>query len=237
MRWPILATATVALAAAVPARAQIPYRHFEQPYWDTNRSDRIAYYPLAKAFSGPRPGVQPYNVAEASWFQQKLGTPELRPSQVHDGAEYALNQFTMERRNGTRMLHVVITRMGGTPDEGVPQLRVTHAPSRISVTSLARVTRAADGGVRYTFDIVPPTFGFSGDPSVRDAAEPARYQVDLIPPRNLQVPSYIARYPTFGGEEWKTRMDQPPPRLPVEERVAGKRIEYRSGRVVSEKGK
>src|SRR4051794_35240359 len=54
MKWSILAAATVVLAAAVPARAQTPYRHFEQPYWDTNRSDRIVYYPLARAFSGPR---------------------------------------------------------------------------------------------------------------------------------------------------------------------------------------
>ena len=235
MKWSILAAATLALAAAVPARAQIPYRHFEQPYWDTNRSDRIVYYPVVKAVSGPRPGTQPYSVAQASWFEQRLGARDVKPNAIRDGAAYQLDEFTTLNNRGQRTLRVVITRHGGDMDTGVPQLRVTHDPSRISVTALPRVSQLSDG-VRYTYTITPPSFGFTSDADVKDSAQAPRYQLDLLAERNLRVPDYVAKAPTFGGRDWKDRSDAPPPQLPVEERVAGRRIEYRSGRVISDKG-
>lgn len=235
MKWSILAAATVVLAAAVPARAQSPYRHFEQPYWDTNRSDRIVYYPLARAFSGPKPGAQPYSVAQASWFEQRLGARDVRPNHVLDGAAYQLDEFTTLNQRGTHTLQVVITRHGGATDEGVPQLRLTHGPSRISVTALPRVTQLTDG-VRYTYTITPPSFGFGSDVDAQDNQAP-RYQLDLLAERNLKTPDYVAKAPTFGGQDWKDRSDAPPPQLPLQERVAGRRIEYRSGRVISDKSK
>ena len=97
-------------------------------------------------------------------------------------------------------------------------------------------TETLADGVRYTYRITPPPFGFFPTGDFRTAAQ-NRYEIRFMTARDVRPPASIARLPTFGGEDNSIRSASPPPRLPAAERVAGKRIEYRNGKVVEDKRK
>jgi hypothetical protein len=228
------AALVVAAAAAVPARAQDgPLRRF---YWDVNRSNREVYVPLVWAFPGRRPADMPYSVSVASWFRQPLGARDVRASTVLDKARYTLDEFSLMDANSPRArVAVVITRTPALP-EGTepPRLDLVH-PSGISAPHVPADMESVPGGTRFTFITTPPLWNYTAGNSNVDPKDVQRYEVRLLTAREeVRRPRSITRAPTFGGFDIETRMSLPPPRLPREERVAGRRIEYRSGKVVTD---
>jgi hypothetical protein len=215
------------LAGAASAQ-EYAYRHFDQPVTDTNRSNRIVYVPLGWAFPGARPPQQPYDVSVATWYR---GTPGARADNVLDKGEYVLERFENGARPG--MLRVVIRRTGPAVQD-LPELRVVDRDSALTTRAKARVER--DGaGVRYVFDVPSPLI--TSQP--RGDQRPG-YELRLMTARpDVRLPDYIVRKPTFSGMDLDERRALPPPQLPYAERVAGKRIEYRSprsaGRVVEDR--
>jgi len=238
MRWQVLAAAALTAATAGPASAQIgEYRRFTHEPMDTNRSNKIIYAPVGWAFSGRRPAAQPRSVAVASWYLQPLGSRNDRADKVLDKGEYTLESFDAVRPEGdllTRM-RVVITRMPAPPEgTDLPELNVVHPRTLISSRAVPAV-ETIPGGVRYTFTLTPPMFGFAPAGDVKNLPSTSQFQLELLPARALSVPRHIARKPTFNQEDAETLRQLPPPRLTVEERVAGKRLEYREGRVTESK--
>ena len=237
MRWTQLAAATLLLGTIGGARAEDgPYRHFTRPAIDPNRNDRIIYVPVALGYTeGPRPGM-PHDVSAATWYLEPLGSREAKPDKVLDDARYVLERFETVRVGGRPMLEVVITRYPA-PAAGtdVPLLRVVEPESNISAAATATVS-AIPGGVRYRFLVEPPLRNFApeGDPGMVPATD--RYSLLFMPARDVKYPAAMRQLGTFAGASVETRMQQGPPQLPVQERVAGKRLEFRNtrsaGRVV-----
>jgi hypothetical protein len=227
--WAAAASILLAVAASADEYA---YRHFEQPLTDTNRSNRIIYAPVGMAFSGPRPARQPFDVSVATWYQQSVGSRGARPDNVLDSGEYVLERF--EQVPGTGMLRVVISRRG-EPVQDAPELRVVDPVSALTTRAEATTERTADG-VRYIFTTRPPRIVSVPRSEV---GERGRYELRLMTARHVKLPAYLVRKPTFSGESVRDRMAEAPPRLPYQERVAGKRIEYRgprsAGRIVDER--
>jgi hypothetical protein len=234
MRWTLLATAVAAAAVAAPAGAQQvgADRHFTHIVTDTNRSDRIIYAPIGMAFSGPRPGSQPYDVSAATWYRQPLGSQNVKPDKNLEKAQYTLESFDAVKDQGLNQIRVVITRRPAPPEgTEAPRIAVVHPDSAISSTAFPKTEMLADG-VRYTYMVMPPNLGFA---SRRDQITSDRYEIRFQPARDVHIPRYITKAPTFGGEDHEARdMAAPPPSLPRTERVAGKRLEYRRGRVVGD---
>lgn len=222
MRREICAAAVLALAVAGAARAQEVenYRRFTTQPGDTNRNNRIIYAPIATAYPGSRPAHQAYEQPAASWYQKTLGTTG-KPDKTLDNAEYRLDRFEMKGGE----IEVVITRTGGR-NESAPELRVTEPKSLLTSRASAHITPIA-GGSRYTFALRPPLAGFA-PPSQLPASN--QYVIEFMASGYVAPPSSMARKPTFDGVNPEIRALQGPPRLPVEERVAGKRMEYRSAK-------
>lgn len=226
--------AAAALLAAGPVRAQEQLRRFTQDYWDVNRSNRIVYVPVGFHFSGPPTGKQQYDVSVATWYLQPLGVRSVRPDKVLDKGEYSLDQLELVGADTARpSVSVVITRRPAPP-EGTPPpaIDVVH-PNGISARPALATVEPVDGGVRYSFMVSPPLWGFSSPNNVKERGT-LRYEVRLLSGRDTKLPNYLTRAPTFGGLDTETRMSLPPPQLPYVERVAGRRIEYRSGNVVQD---
>lgn len=240
MRWQWVAAAALIAAGAGPARAQVsPYRRFTQnDVMDTNRNNRIVYLPVVMGvgFSGPRPGSQGYDVAAASWYLQPLGNPAARPDKVLDKGTYTLETFEAFRPAGAKdaQIRVVVTRRPAPPEGAAPpEIHLVDPRSYITARGPATVETLPDG-VRYTATITPPAFGFDVREAAGRLASDNRFQVLLMSARDVKLPRAIARAPTFGGaEQWET-LSRSGPQLPLVERVAGKRIEYRSGQVIEE---
>lgn len=237
-RAAFLAIAATAVITAGPARAQdAGSRRFTQDYWDTNRSNRIVYVPIGFHFNGPPTGKQLYDVSAATWYLQPLGARGVRPDRVLDKGDYTLDQFELVGGDTARpSVSVVITRRPAPP-EGTPppQIDVVH-PNGISARPALATVEPVAGGVRYSFMVSPPLWGFSSRVGGKNT-DPLRYELRLLSGRDVKLPDYITRAPTFSGFDPETRMSQPPPQLPYVERVAGRRIEYRSGQVVSDSKK
>jgi hypothetical protein len=219
--------ASTVLAGAAGAQ-EYAYRRFDQPPTDTNRSNRIVYVPLGWAFSGSRPPQQPYDVSVATWYQ---ATPGARADNVLDNGNYVLEQFANGSRPG--MLRVVIRRSGPAVQD-LPELRVVDRDSLLTTRAQAQVERNG-AGVRYVFDVPSPLITSQPQGDRRPG-----YELRLMTARpDVRLPSYIVRKPTFSGMDPELRRTLPPPQLPYAERVAGKRIEYRSprsaGRVVEDR--
>lgn len=219
--------AALAALLGTAARAQIdPYRRFTRDPLDVNRSNQIVYVPLGWAFPGPRPPHQPYSVAVASWFAVAPGSGQAPADRALDDGRYVLQRFERiqsGRRRG--WLRGEIVRRPAPPAEAAPpRVEVVHRGTLLTARTLATAEPLPDG-VRYRFEVPSPEQGFAGP-------EPggAGYEVRLLPAREVRPPAEIVRKPTFGGgDEW-ARLMPPPPQLPVAERVAGRRIEYRSPR-------
>lgn len=232
MRRELLAAAALATLLGTGASAQVnntgPYRRFTDDVGDVNRSNRIVYVPLGWAFSGARPARLPHDVSSATWYLQPLGSQGARPDKVLDKAEYTLERFeVMKGQNGSAsMIRVVITRTGGAP-EPAPELRLVHPETQISARADAQI-EPIPGGSRYTFLVRPPHFGLTSGPQAPDTN---RYEIRFMASREVTPRTSVARSkPTFGGEDARLRALSPPPQLPAAERVAGRRIEYRSPR-------
>lgn len=231
-----LGVATVA-AVAAPAHAQEGgLRPFTTQPTEINRSDRVVYVPLASKFPGPRPGNIEYGVAAAAWYQQPLGARNVKPDDVLDKGEYTLERFEMATPGAVSsrpLVRVVITRRSGAaPGANLPLLEVVDAETGISAQRVSPSVEALGQGVRFSYVTMLPLWGVA---SLRPGAakgEGRRYGLRFLPERGVELPRYFTLAPTFGGADLETRMNQGPPKLPVEERVAGKRIEYRSGKVI-----
>lgn len=241
MRWHVFAAVGLAAAVAAPAQAQVGgYRRFTTEPGDTNRSNKIVYVPVARAFSGSRPTQQPYDVAVASWYVEPLGSRNDRPDNKLDDAEYVLETFEAVKAEGERLptMRVVVTRRPAPPEgTAPPELTVLHRKTLISSRGMARVEPIADG-VRYTFTLKPPLAEFGPAALSTPSGASPRYELSLFPAREVRLPRHITKAPTFsGGEDPETRMLTTPraPRLPEAERVAGKRFEFRNNRVVERK--
>jgi hypothetical protein len=229
--WHLIAAVTVAGAVAAPACAQENLRRFTEYPLETNHPERLVYVPLGWAFPGRRPAEQPYDVSAATWYLQPLGSAGVKPSKVLGRDEYVLERFGPAAREGASpaAFRVVITRRpapAATTD--LPRLEVVHPRTRISAIAFPSVEPVA-GGVRYTYTVTPPYYALFTEATVPDAE---RFEIRFMPARGVQVPKYITRAPTFGGMDRQTLAQMPPPRLTVAERVAGKRIEYRTGKVI-----
>jgi hypothetical protein len=233
MRFHPFAAAALALAVAGPASAQLdPYRRFTTAPNDTNRNNKLVYVPLGWSFPGAKPADQPYDVATAAWYRQPLGSTGAAPDKVLDKSSYTLERFDLVRADGGRLMRVVVTQRPAPAERQPPMLRVMNPQSMISASSVAGIEDLPDG-VRYTFLVRPPHHDFIPAGERVAATAPRDYELRFMPARNVELPRYIVGAPTFNrGLDPETRAAMPPPRLPVEERVAGKRIEYRSGRVV-----
>jgi len=236
MKWQTLAAAALAVSVISPASAQIgPYRRFTQDDpSDINRNNRIGYVPVLRTFTGRRTGDGSYLLPSASWFQEASGSHDRKPDMVRDNARYTLEAFEPIQGDAAGRMRVVITRSPAPPaDSQPPLLQLVETRSRVTTRATPEVEAMADG-VRYTFTVSPFQVGV-----VSERSKPQRYQVDFVPEKGVSRPDYIAMWPTFGGATWWERATQGPPRLPYAERVAGKRIEYRSasdaGRVIDSK--
>jgi len=231
MRWSAIAVMAVTIVSAGSARAQQdPYRRFTREPIDPNENNKMVYVPLASSFPGPRPGDQPYDVAAASWYSERLGSHGTKPDRVLDKGNYVLNRFETVGGEGSRMLEVVVTRYPAPPaDAPAPQLRITDPGSNISASAFATSVPVA-GGTEFRFRVRPPLLGFA--PNAEPANLPAanRYILSFLPARDVPLPAGLRTAGGFSGAGVEGRMDQGPPRLPVEERVAGKRLEFRSAR-------
>lgn len=231
MRRELWAAAALATLIGSTASAQVnntgPYRRFTDDVGDVNRSNRIGYVPLAWAFSEARPARQPYDESSATWYIQPVGARGVKPDKVLDKADYTLDEFAwMKQGNGAPdRLRVVITRIGG-PAEPAPELRLVHPETHITTRARANVTPVA-GGSRYTFELESPLGRFQ--PS--SVTQPNRFEVRFMASHEVSRRTFEARSkPTFSGEDPQLRALSGPPRLPRAERVAGKRIEFRSPR-------
>lgn len=230
--WQGVAAAALCLIASSAAQAQQgqgALRRFTELPTDTNRSNRVNYVPLGWSFSEDRPGKLPYDVSVASWYRLPIFTTNVKPDKVLDKGTYQLERFDAvgTEPGGTPRFRVVITRRPAPPEGTAPRLQLLHGRTGISSLAFAAMEALPDG-VRYTFLAEPPQLNLTANRSVPDTD---RYEVRLMPARDVTLPRNIVRAPTFGGEDLGTRQAMAPPRLPREERVAGKRIEYRKGRV------
>ena len=227
-----LACSVCALTAASPAHAQDGnYRHFTRnPIDDVNGSDRIIYAPVVSHFPGARPGEMPYNYPVASWGGQFFGSRNVSPVVTSDHGKYQLEVFQLDQSTKNPILHVSIVRRPIPPEgEAPPQLRVIDNHSSISTSAFASVERLPDG-LRYQFTVAPPLFDIDNLRSAEVLAGVRNFQLDLFPARDVERPKYIAGAPGFGGLDPLSRAAQPRPSLPSAERVAGKRLEYRSAK-------
>jgi hypothetical protein len=229
MRRQLLVGIALALLTAVPGRAQdAAERRFTQPPIDPNRNHKVIYVPLGWKFPGARPATQPYDVSAASWYQQRIGARDRRPDNVLDGAEYTLERFDVLRgAGGQSQLRVVIFRRpskGDSSFEGLnrPELQIVDTRSRITATGYPQIERA-DGGTRYTYVVLPPSFDFTRT----SAVDADRFELRFLPASEVRLPRSIVRAPTFGGYDVQTRMSQGPPRVRTSERVAGSREEFK----------
>lgn len=226
--------AALCVAGAIPAHAQSgqgALRRFTEHPTDTNRNNRVAYVPLGWSFSGQRPGSLPYDVSVATWYQLPIHTTHVKPDKVLDSGTYRVERFDVvgSRPGESAQLRVVITRQPAPPvDAAPPRIQIVHGRTGISSLAFASAEALPDG-VRYTFVAEPPQLNLAMNGGRPDTD---RYEVRLMPAREVSLPQNIARAPTFGGEDIQTRQAMAPPRLPREERVAGKRIEYRNGKVI-----
>ena len=222
MRRELFAGAVLATLIGGAAGAQNDtgnYRRFTDDVGDTNRSNRIIYAPIGSAYPERRPARQPYDEASAAWYLQPVGATAVKPSKVLDKAEYTLDRFDLTPGG----MRVVITRTGGQP-EPAPMLQILNTETQISSRATPVVTPVA-GGSRYTFLVRPPHQGLA---SAFQTAKSDRFELRFMSSREVPTPPSIARRPTFGGESKAIQALNGPPRLPRAERVAGKRIEYRS---------
>jgi hypothetical protein len=221
----------IAVAAAAPALADVggPFRRFTANPLEVNRNERMVYVPLARAFTDAQPPGMPYHVAAATWRAQPLGSAGAAPDQILDPAGYVLESFRVLEAPGIPRREVVITRRPGFPGEAPPMIDVLHPENFISARATPERIEPAAGGMRYTFVVVPPLVPA---PPAPDETRPRanRYTLRLLPAYEVRQPPHMVRAPTFGGagRVWKEHMA--PPRLPVTERVAGRRMEYRSPR-------
>lgn len=239
MKNQFAASLLAAAAIAGPTLADgVPSRHFTQSPTDTNRSERIVYAPLGMKVIGQRTINQPYDVSAATWYLKSPGAQGARPDKVLDKGAYTLDSFELlsprSASQGPRF-KVVITRRPAPATEDMPEVHVVHPQSGITVRGFPQIETVADG-VRYSYLITPPPFGFFPTGDFKSAAS-GQYEIRFMTARDVRPPASIARLPTFGGEDHSIRSTTPPPRLPAAERVAGKRIEYRNGEVVDEKKK
>jgi hypothetical protein len=235
------AVAILALGIAAPSQAQGLRRFTESPT-DTNGNDRIGYIPFGWAFTGSRPADQPYDVAAATWFETNVGAPKAKPDRVLDKGEYTLERFDVTRGDGDVPLMRVSIVRHPAPPEGAqpPQIAITHNKNLFSSQGFPSVERIGDG-VRYTFTVRHPLASFApGIVSAGVMRDTGRYSIELLPAREVKLPKYITRAPTFSGLDPDSYVTPKPPQLTREERVAGKRIEFRDdrgGRVVQERKK
>jgi len=231
MRWSAIVVMAITIVSAGGAQAQQdPYRRFTREPIDPNENNKIVYVPLASAFPGPRPGDQPYDVAAASWYSERLGNRESKPDRVLDKGTYVLNRFETVGAPGSRMLEVVVTRFPAPPAASpAPQLRITDPRSNISASAFATAAPVA-GGTEFRFRVRPPLLGFSPNADPENLPASNRYTLSFLPARDVPLPPALRTAATFSGAGVEARMDQGPPRLPLEERVAGKRLEFRSAR-------
>ena len=239
MRWQILTAGALTAVAALPASAQFEdghYRRFTEDVTDVNRNNKIVYAPLGWSFRGARPASMPFSVSVASWYQQSAGAANVKPDNVRDEAEYRLERFETVKDGGNAMFRVTITRTPAPPEgQAPPELRLVHTDTLITSRDRATV-ETTPNGVRYQFYVRSPqlTMAPRGESSREDAD---RYELRLMPAREVNLPRYITRAPTFGGEDPMLRMHRTPPQLPLAERVAGRRIEYRNFAVVEGQSK
>lgn len=222
--------ASVALCETAFAQGGGALRRFTEHPTESNRPNRIVYAPLAWAFPGSAPPNMVRDVSVASWYRVSLNVSNRRPDKVLDDNRYTLERFALiGTGEGERpQFRVVVTQRPAPPiGSAAPRLSVVH-PNQISSVALGTADRLADG-VRYTFTVEPPLAGFRPTRQLPAAGE---YSVRLMPARDVSYPVALRRAPTFAGVDVETRMATPPPRLPRAERVAGKRLEYRRGRVL-----
>lgn len=231
MRWSAIAIMAITIASAGGAHAQQdPFRQYTRQPIDPNENNKIIYAPVVSHFPGERPADQPFDRAAASWFRGTLGSREARPDRVRDRGRYVLDQFETTGAEGARMLEVVITRFPALPAEDpAPQLRITDPSSNISASAFATATPVA-GGMQYRFLVRPPLLGFAPDADPKNLPASSQYSLSFFPVGGVPIPPGLRRAATFGGVGVAARMDQGPPQLPVAERVAGRRLEFRSAR-------
>ncbi len=224
-----LAGALLAGGLAGPAEADEGdgQRRFTASPTDTNRSYRMVYVPVFSSYPGVRPATQPHDAASAAWFQLPLGATQSKPSQIRTKDGYLMESFDRVRTAGEgEMLRVVVTRTPGPPaGAGLPQIGVVHPESQISARAFP-AAEAIPGGVRYTFMVRPPHYGFITDPAASTGPS-LRYEVRFLPAEEVRPPSILTRAPGFGGPSIQERLSEGPPRIPTMERVAGRRQEYR----------
>jgi hypothetical protein len=229
MRWAAFAASAIALAAACGASAEDgPYRHFTRPAIDTNRNDRIIYAPVATAYPGARPGELPHDVSVATWYALASGQT-AKPDKVLDNGRYVLERFETIRNGAEPALEVVISRYPAPTGGDVPLLRVVDRDSNIS-SAATPISSAIPGGVRYRFQVRPPLHDFAAMSNPGSRREAQQYMLRFLPARPVAQPAAMRRAGTFGGASTETVMSQGPPQLTVAERVAGKRLEFRSAK-------
>ncbi|MFN3649633.1 MAG: hypothetical protein ACK47B_08625 [Armatimonadota bacterium] len=232
--WHALAAAALALSALPAAAQEGNLRRFTDTPSDTNRSNRIIYVPLGWSFPEARPPRMGYNVASAAWHQVRLGEAGVRPDQTLDKSEYSLERFE-EVANRPGIVRIVIERRpveGGQPiatADAPPQLGLVERDTLISTQALPQVDRVGNG-VRYTYTMPLPEVALLGQKATLPADTSRAYELRLKPAEEVQLPRYITRAPTFGGEDPQTRALMPPPTTTVNERVAGQRQETRGER-------
>ncbi len=205
-------------------------RRFTEHPTESNRPNRIVYAPLAWAFPGRQLPDMPRDVSVASWYQVPVNATNQRPDKVLDDSRYTLERMELVQAaegQQSRIRVVITQRPAPASDLPPPRVSLVH-PSQISSIALATQERLPDG-VRFTALVTPPLAGFAPSPQLPGAQE---YSVRLLPARDVDYPDELQRAPTFAGVDIETRMSTPPPRLPRAERVAGKRLEYRRGRVI-----
>lgn len=231
MRWSAIAVMAITIVSAGSARAQQdPYRRFTREPIDPNENNKMVYVPLASAFPGPRPADQPYDVAAASWYDERLGSHGTKPDRVLDKGNYVLNRFETMDGEGSRMLEVVVTRYPASPaGTPAPQMRITDPGSNISASAFAVPVPVA-GGTEFRFRVRPPLLGFAPNADRGNLPASNRYILSFLPARDVPLPAELRTAAGFSGAGVEAQMAQGPPRLPVEERVAGKRLEFRSAR-------
>jgi hypothetical protein len=228
------AAALLVLAAVIgsPAGAQeLAQRRFTQSPTDPSFNERLIYVPVNLAFSG-RPAAQPYTLSVATWYVQPLGAKDVRPDKTLDDAAYTLDQIELLNGSGSHpQVRVVISRRPAPPEGAAPQLDLVH-PSGISAQRVTATTEPIQGGIRYTFVVTPPLWGItSRNSNIRTGGDTPRYEVRLLTARDVRPPASVVRAPTFSGYNASAKDSLPPPQLPYIERVAGKRQEFRNGKV------
>jgi len=215
---------------ASPAGAQeLAQRRFTQNPNDSSFNERLIYVPVNLAFT-TRPSSQPYTLSVATWYRQPLGAKEIRADKTLDSGEYSLDQIELLNGSGSqRQVRVVITRRPAPPEgTAPPDLDLVH-PSGISAPRATAAIEPVQGGVRYTFVVTPPMWGYSSRNSNVRGSDTPQYEVRLLSSRMVSPPPSMVRAPTFSGYDAQTKSMLPPPQLPYIERVAGKRQEFRSG--------